>query len=211
MFLRGPTFVGLLCLRGFFMDELRERAEVFSNLLNYEYNITLGKKGVRTDLCLSFEKVDFYHLIGLQYLKDRIQLRKNRERIFNQILNNELTFSQIRSSDLFCVIEKRFVSFVHIEQFLDSNGLVFKFNRRSIPSLKMKAEYILENSIKSSIAYICIDKTDNITDKYYCRSFFPKENIDYTARQIKYTLLYKEKVNTITREKIIQYDKLTPK
>ena len=190
------------------MDKLKERAEVFNNLLNYKYNFVLGKKGVRTSICLSFSKIHFHHLIGLQNLTDRPQLRKDRAKIFDQILNNELNYNHISSSSLFGCIEKRFSSFIYIEQFLDSNTLIFKFNRRANPVSKMKAEYILENLINDFIAYVCIDKSDEV-DEYFCRSFFPKEGIDYTAGHTSYTLLYKEKINILTQEKIIQYDKLT--
>ena len=192
------------------MDKLKERAEAFKKLLDYKYNFVLGKKGVRTNICLSFNKIHFHHLIGLQSLTDRPQLRIDRAKIFDQILNSELTYNDISSSGLFGNIEKRFLSFVHIEQFLDSNTLIFKFNRRTPLYSKMKAEYILENMINDFIAYVCIDKADE-TDEYFCRSFFPKEGIDYTAGHTSYTLLYKEKVNTLTNEIIIQYDKLTKK
>ena len=72
----------------------------------------------------------------------------------------------------------------------------------------MQAKYILESTANDDTAYMCIDKRDN-QSKYFCRSFFPKE-YDYARGHIRYTLLYKEKVNVITQKKIVQYDKLTP-
>ena len=107
------------------MDKLRECAVVFNNLLNFQYNIVLGRKGVRRDICLTFNKIDFHHLVGLQYLTDRPQLNRDREKIFNKILNNEITYSHINGSDLFYVIENRILSFVYIEQLLDDNRLNF--------------------------------------------------------------------------------------
>lgn len=46
---------------------------------------------------------------------------------------------------------------------------------------------------------------------HFRRSFFPKGDKDYTAGQAKYTLLYKKKINKITGESEIQYDKLSNK
>ena len=114
------------------------------------------------------------------------------------------------NSNFFYKINKRLLLFPYIEQFLDSNSLIFKFNKNVNPTSKMKAKYIMENTICDEIAYICIDKIENI-DEYFCRSFFPKTEVDYTKGHTKYTLLYKEKINIKTQENIIQYDKLTPK
>ena len=192
------------------MDKLRERAEAFSNLLNIKYNIVLGKKGKRTDICLFFDKVHFHHLVGLQYLTDMPQLNRDRTKVFDNILNDTIKFEHISNSRLFESIENRFMSFLFIEQFLDNNELVFKFKHEIGKMSKMKAKYILESAIDGNTAYMCID-IDRTNNEYFGRSFFPREEIDYTLKHTKYTLLYKEKVNTITEEVIIQYDRLTPK
>ena len=192
------------------MDKLRERAVAFNKLVNIEYNIIFGKAGKLTHLTLTFDKKNFHHLIGFKYLEDRRGLlNKDRAKIFDAIINNEITYCQICNSDFFYDIEKRFSAFVDIEHFLDNNGLIFKFNRKAKPAAKMQAKYIMESTANNDTAYMCIDKRDN-QSKFFCRSFFPKE-YDYTWGHIRHTLLYKEKVNVITREKIVQYDKLTPK
>jgi len=189
------------------MDELKERAEIFRELLNFQYNITIGKNNKLRNISLIFDEIDFHHLIGLQYLTDKPELKKDRVKIFEDILTDKLTFSKINNSSLFYRIEKRFFSFINFERFLDSNGLVFRFNRSKNPRQKMRADYILENTIDNNSSYICIDKSDK-TDDYFCRSFFPKEEIDYTVGHTRFTLLYKEKVNKTTEEKIIQYNRL---
>ena len=48
-------------------------------------------------------------------------------------------------------------------------------------------------------------------NQFFCRSFFPKEKKDYTIGQPQFTLLFKEKITVSTGEKVIQYDRLTPK
>jgi len=189
------------------MDKLYERAEVFNRLLNIQYNIILGKKGKTTPLHIFFSKQHFHHLIGLQRLKDLPQLNKDREIIFNRIINNEITYIQIKKSESFNEIRKRFESFIMIERALDNNGLFFKFNQNLYYKTKMEAEYIIESMINDEILYICIDC--NNENKYFIRSFFPKDDIDYTLGHSKHTLLYKEKIFVDTQEKIVQYDKLT--
>lgn len=48
-------------------------------------------------------------------------------------------------------------------------------------------------------------------DTQVCRTFFPKAEKDYAQGQPRYTLLKKEKINIVTGEVTVQYDRLTPK
>lgn len=48
----------------------------------------------------------------------------------------------------------------------------------------------------------------NVDDTFFCRSFFPENKRDYTKNQASWTLLFKKKVNTETKNEIILYNKL---
>lgn len=48
------------------MDDLKAAAMCFNNLLNTKYRIILGKRGRLTEFNITFQKEDFFHLIGLQ-------------------------------------------------------------------------------------------------------------------------------------------------
>ena len=202
--------MGSVSLKGSNMDELKKRADAFANLLHTRYDIILGRKNVLINISLNFDKTHFHHLIGLNRLTDKPQLKKDRAKVFDEIMNGKITYNHINSSTFFKDIEARFLSFLLIEHLLDNNGLFFKFNRKANPLSKMKTEFILESTINGDTAYICIDNYDN-TDEYFCRSFFPKEENDYTAKHTRYTLLRKEKLDTISGSKTIQYDRLTSK
>lgn len=97
-----------------------------------------------------------------------------------------------------------------IEQLLDDNRLVFRYNTKLNQFSLIEAEYLLSTPHKGKDIYIFIAKNE-VSGTYYCRSFFPKEQTDYTKGQAIYTMLYKEKVCLSTGEKQIQYDRLTPK
>lgn len=58
--------------------------------------------------------------------------------------------------------------------------------------------------------YIFLAKRGDM-EQYFCRSFFPKEQKDYTKGQAIYTMLYKEKICLSTGKIQVQYDRLTPK
>ena len=47
-----------------------ESLSSYDKLLNTEYLIKMGRKGKAGVLCLVFDKVDWFHTMGLHYLKD---------------------------------------------------------------------------------------------------------------------------------------------
>ena len=69
---------------------------------------------------------------------------------------------------------------------------------------------MLENKYNGNPVYLFIAKRDH-ADSHVCRSFFPKEEKDYTLGQTKYTLLKKEKIDLRTDTSIVQFDRLTPR
>ena len=57
----------------------------FIPLLSTDYEIVLGRKNVVVKLIITFDKKDCFHLMGLQYLTDRPELRRDRGKIFDEI------------------------------------------------------------------------------------------------------------------------------
>jgi len=197
------------------MDKLKQCALIFNSLLDIEYKIILGRKGVLTEFIINFEETDFYHLVGLQKLKDLAYLKGKRDKIFNDILEGKITYVMISSSKFFeknkgkniIGIRERINSFLHFIELLDSNNIYFKYSQNRNASSKIECQYLLENRYSEELAYIFLDKRDN-SDYKFCRSFFPKDEKDYTSGQTKMTLLYKEKINSPLNESIIQLNKL---
>lgn len=197
------------------MDKLKECALIFKSLLDVEYKIILGRKNVLTEFILEFEERDFHHLVGLQKLEDRSYTKGARDKIFNDILNDKITYNMISSSMFFERIEEKNIigireridSFLNIIDILDANNTCVKYSPNRNPTSKISCEYILENKDFEKPIYIFLDKRDKNNYKY-CRSFFPKYKIDYTFRQTKMALLYKEKKNIPLNESIIQINKL---
>ena len=120
------------------------------------------------------------------------------------------TYETLAKSRYLPQIENRFEPLALIEQLLDDNRLVFRYNAKLNQFSLIEADYLLSTPLENSDIYIFIAEHKD-TGKYFCRSFFPKEKKDYTEGQPRYTMLYKEKKNLTTGETIIQYDRLTPK
>ena len=192
------------------MDKLQNCASAYQKLLDYQYNIVLERKGKLTTLHIRFTKWDFHHLMGLGKLKDLRIARKNRVDVFDDIIEGRTSYGSITTSRYFSLIENRFEPLSAIESLLDSNETVFRYNSRLNQFSLIEADYLLSTPYEGNDIYIFVASGDN-PDEYYCRSFFPKEKKDYTFGQAIYTLLYKAKENLTTGEKIVLYDKLTPK
>lgn len=192
------------------MDKLVDCALAFEKLLNVEYRMIVGRKGKAVELLLGFSMLDFHHLIGLGKLKDLRLATMNRETVFKEILKGNFSYEVIAKSRYIHLIENRFQPLMHIEQLFDDNRLVFRYNPKLNQFSLIEADYLLTSPYEDNDVYIFLAKK-NDTDRYFCRSFFPKEQKDYTKGQAVYTLLYKEKINLSTKDVHIQYDRLTPK
>ena len=192
------------------MDKLQNCARAFEKLLEIQYRIIIGRKGKTTELIIGFSKQDYHHLMGLGKRKDLRIAKRNRSLAFDEITDGRTTYETLMKSRYLFQIENRFQPLAHIEQLLDDNRLIFRYNAKLNQFSLIEADYLLSTPYKSNDIYIFIAEHKD-SSQYFCRSFFPKEGKDYAENQPRYTLLYKEKRNLSTGETIVQYDRLTPK
>lgn len=143
--------------------------------------------------------------MGLQYLKDREELNKDREKIFDAIKNREIDAKHIEASYFYPLIEERVDMLPLLESLFDSNETIFKYNRRQNAFSMIQADYLLKNLLKEKNVYIFL--SSDIEDKYFCRSFFTEGKYDYAKNQPKWTLLYKEKINHYEGTRTILYNR----
>ncbi|MCL1983345.1 MAG: PBECR4 domain-containing protein [Clostridiales bacterium] len=191
------------------MDKLLACAKSFEKLFDINYHIIIGRKGKTVDLKIGFEPLDFHHLIGIHKLKDLRISRASREDVFKSVLSGEIPLSHIMVSRYYGNIHNRIEPFTDIEQIFDANRLVFRYNEKQQKYSIIEAEYLLSTPYINTDIYFFIDKREG-TDIYFCRSFFPKGQREYTAGQTVYTMLFKEKITISTGEKQVQYDRLSP-
>lgn len=198
--MKGPLFM---------FDKLQRCAIAFSELLNVQYNIILGRKGQLINITLGFDETHFVHLAGLHKLTDNDFFRTaSRKKVFDAALSGNISYETVVKSSNFHEIKDRIEYFEFLEDMLDDNNIIFRYNsKRNVFSL-IQADYLMQSQYNLCDVYIFIDKVKN-SNTHFCRSFFPKSNKDYTAGQAKYTLLYKEKINLKTGEGIVQYDKIS--
>ncbi len=188
------------------MDKLKQCAIAFERLLPVQYNLIIGRKGQSVSIRICFAPLDFHHLMGLGKCKDLRIARQNRNTVFSDVLSDAITYETIAKSNYILEIENRFIPLAQIEQLLDSNELIFRYHQKQNQFSLISAAYLLSTPLDDTEIYIFIDQRED--GNYFCKSFFPKGARDYTVGQTKYTLLYKEKVNLMTGDVVVQYDRL---
>ena len=188
------------------MGDIYKCVNAFSELLNVEYEFVLGRKGVSVSIKVGFDKKDCYHLMGLQYLTDRPELRRDRGKIFDAILSHEIDKQRVESSTFYNMINGRTNFLPYLEVIMDSNDTIFKYNAKMNNFSMIQADYILKNVIAKQGLFLFLSK--NKEDKYFCRSFFPQDKVDYTHNQALWKLLHKKKINLSNNTEIVLYDRL---
>lgn len=188
------------------MHNIYDCVDAFSNLLDVEYHLVLGRKGISTELKIAFDKRDCFHLMGLQYLKDRPNLNKDREKIFDSIRQRKIKAELIESSDFYYKIKGRIEMLPFLEEMFDSNQTVFQYHQNRNSFSMIQADYLMKNQIENQSTFIFLSR--NKEEKYFCRSFFPQERFDYSKNQPLWTVLCKKKVRISTGEERIIHNRL---
>ena len=178
----------------------------FIPLLSTEYELILGRKGVAVTLKIYFDKKDCFHLMGLQYLIDRPELSRDRGKVFDEIAAGIITIEKIESSDFYNKIKPRVHFLPLLEQMIDSNDTIFKYNKKANTYSMIEADYLMENKLESRNLFLFLSNNDG--NQYFCRSFFPEEKMNYSKNQASWTLLYKKKLDLMAGAESILYNRL---
>ena len=190
------------------MDKLKECACRFERLLDTQYRIVIGRKGKSLHLTITFDKKDFHHLAGLKKLRDDTFLHTaDRGKVYDEIMRESVTYGQISRSAHFARenVGERISALLQIEEFLDSNEIVFKYEPQKAPFSKIEAKFLLSNTLSGQEIFLFLDERDKPEDVFFCRSIFPRSGYDFKRNQISYTLLFKEKINLVDGTSEIQF------
>jgi len=189
------------------MGDILAAAKAYTHLLDVEYRIVLGKKKKQISLSIDFEKLHFYHLAGLHYLKDLADtLKGDRAIVFDKILNGNITQALLETSRHYPEIAERIQYLTFLESIIDSNKTVFKYNKKLEAFSAIQADFLLKNEIQARNIFTFL--SENPDGKYFCRSFFPQTDKDYSNGQSTWTLLYKKKISKSTGTETVLYDRL---
>lgn len=92
--------------------------------------------------------------MGLQYLVDRPELSIDRGRVFDEIADGTITIEKIELSDFYNKIEQRVHFLPLLEQMIDGNDTVFKYNKKANMNSMIEVDYLMENNMESRNLYM---------------------------------------------------------
>ena len=100
------------------------------------------------------------------------------------------------------IVEERIKAFQKVELLLDNKNIIFKYIQNKNKYSKIDADYLIEVKISDKTYYIFLRKRKNGVTYKLC-SFFEKQSEYYGEKTY---WLYKEKIDTITKDRKIIFD-----
>lgn len=176
------------------MDALKQCACAYEKLLDYEYEIVAGSKKTLLEMTLFFSKEQLMHLIGLHKLTDIQLQRYNKEKLYEMIINGELTYEYIQKSSFFSEIEERIKYFPILESVLDSHEMMIKYKRGFASGTAISASYIIICEYEDTLLHYFVDRQGE-TNRYFGKSFFGRNDNKFLKNQQTFKVLIKRKKN----------------
>lgn len=189
------TFLRMVVEMGLFLDA----AVKWNSLQNTQYFLVLGHKKSTEYINMTFRPEDFDHLSGMQYANDiDFGLHRNQYRghkLIPALLSEKLDDKLIEKSQSWDKISERLSAIIHLDEILDSDFLIYKFDRFKLPfHSDIKAAYCIYSETYKNGVFLFLDEEQRC---YYCKSVFEKDCNDYRTNQTRWTVLKKEKTTEL--------------
>ena len=200
------------------MDKIQECASVFRTLVSTtSYIFHTSLKGNISVIEIDFQESDFHHAVGLQYLVD-IEIPRNTKKTVDWILDNKITDAYLAKSCFYKGklndekdVENRISEFRHIEEYLDSNNIVYIYSPHNAPKNNslISCDYIIESKLpnKNTIVYIFIKRRQTDGNSFRIISFGVKKKVSYGG--IYTYVMLKDKIVNTVRKTIFRHKKYT--
>lgn len=194
------------------MDTIQSALFAFKKLIDYTYHFIISHQKNEHEINLTFHENDFRHCAGLQYLKD-IDIPRDTKKLFSKIENHELSDDMLSGSVFYekvqgsyANVKSRIFGLQCIEKYLDNKNLICKYVKYMNRNSLIDADYLIKSVVNRTTAYIFIRERRQSDDFCIC-SFFIEPKQPYDG--IKAYWLRKEKINNVTRDIFILYDRLS--
>ena len=184
--------------------EIVNAVKKYSELLDIEYCLILGRKNKSDQVKIVFDKTAWFHVAGLHYLTD-IDINQNRRALssfFDEIIRESITEEYFRKSVYYESILDRSELLSRLGEFIeeiDNKSIgIFGFSKaRAKFFTKIDGDYLisdLRNAANPVNMFLVFEKrADGILVP--ASAFYPDidkrsgKPLDYTDGQMKYTLL----------------------
>ena len=200
--------------------------QAYERLSRKTYHVTVGKNNDLKSYKLRFTPHEYKHLFGLHKLGDRPDIyRAPSERVFKDILKRRTDLKKLTASDFYGDIETRVENIVDLEQYIDSFLEIYDWDKIKARSTIVGNKMIPHKSIRNNSDNIYIFFNDGGTDGTELKigdiiigdfiieipvTFIVEPEDDLTANLVRPAIvLYKEKLDKHTQDKVIILDKLS--
>lgn len=184
------------------MDQLMRSAKQFEHLTGIQYRMLFGRKKTIIPVTLKFHPINYYHLSGLHKIPNLVGT-KNSERIFNMILEGSITEDTAKNHEVYSTILDRIDILCRLEELLDSEHITYKYLEKNNLVSKIKADLLIHGSLDTDNVYFFAKVCGKDINMYEGISTFKNNETDYTYKQAKISILYKEKLIIETNKKFI--------
>lgn len=178
------------------MDNISLALNNFKELMNCNYDFIIVCNKQKSDIKLTFESKDFYHLVGFQYLKD-IDIPKNEKQLFKKIESLKITDEYLGKSVFYTKVDysyanvkERISGFKDVDKFIENKNIICRYIKTNNPSSAIKADYLIKSTLYNRTAYMFLRKRSK-GDEYCMCSFFMQPQNEYIGQ--KTYRLYKAK------------------
>lgn len=190
------------------MSLFLKAAQAWQELGKIEYRITAGRKGKSVSFRLDFILADFPHLAGMHYAQDvDFGLRPSEyhgEKLIPALLSGKLDAGRIEKSRNWAKIQGRLNAIIGLQNTLDSKFAIAYFDPAKVyAGSAIDADYVIKNIDSGEIYFVFID--ENEYNRYYCKSAFEKNNVDYMQNQTQLTVLKIEKFENGSSKVLYQH------
>lgn len=200
------------------MDKIQECASAFRTLASTtSYIFHTSLKGKISVIEIDFQESDFHHAIGLQYLVD-LEIPRDTRKTVDWIIDNKITDDDLSKSCFYKGklndekdIEKRISEIRYIEEYLDSDNIVYIYSPHNAPKNNslIQCDYIIESKLpnKNTIVYIFIKRRQTNSNSFRIISFGVKKRVSYGG--IYTYVMLKDKIVNSVRKTIFRHKKYT--
>lgn len=184
-------FVRMVVEMGLFLNA----AVKWNSLQNTKYLLVLGHKRSTEYINITFRPEDFDHLSGMQYANDvDFGLHRNQyrgDKLVPALLSGKLDDALIEKSQSWYKISERLSAIIHLDDILDSEFSIYKFDRFKLPfHSDIRAAYCIYSETHKNGVFLFLDEENRCC---YCKSVFEKDCHDYRTNQTRWTVLKKER------------------
>lgn len=193
------------------MGNIQNAWETFRKMTHLKYNLAISHKKVLYEFELTFTEKEFYHLCGLQYIKD-IDIPRNVKKLSNEITSGRLCDDYLETSkyytevpESYADVKSRINGLQYLENFIDNKNLIVQYVKFKNPYSCINADYLIKSNHNGMEACIFLRQRSRSNDFCLC-SFFVNPECTYYGVNLYW--LYKAKIDLLTGSEEVLYDRL---